>query len=435
MTIKNSSKGKHLTIDEREMIENGLSQNWQLKNIANFLKKDPSTISKEIRRNRVSKGNARFVSFPLCQNLKSCTRMHLCSNTCSDVCKSCKLNNCMRICPDYAPQNCIKLERYPYVCNACTKRTGCRLQKYWYRANIADAKYRDTRSLSRMGIDMNKSELALLDDFISPLLLKGQSIAHIYATHKDEIGCCERTLYSYIDKGVFKARNIDLPRKVRYKPRKKSKTSKQRNPFRKGRSYDDFNNYLKSTPEASVFEMDTVHGKQGESGKVLLTLLHRNSSFMFAFLLESCTQECVIRSFELFCNAFEEETVSHLCSTVLADNGSEFLDPLSLENDELGNQRIKIYYCDPMASWQKGQLEKNHEYIRYILPKGTSFENLTQEKVTLMINHINSTNRASLNGTNPFKLAQLLLGETLLKNLNYIEIPADDIHLKPTLIK
>ena len=88
-----------------------------------------------------------------------------------------------------------------------------------------------------------------------------------------------------------------------------------------------------------------------------------------------------------------------------------------------------------MASYQKPYIEKNHEYIRYILPKGKSFKKLTQEDVTLVINHINSTARASLNGCTPYKLAQLLLDESLLERLTLQEIPADEVHLKPTLLK
>ncbi len=103
--------------------------------------------------------------------------------------------------------------------------------------------------------------------------------------------------------------------------------------------------------------------------------------------------------------------------------------------DKNGYKRTHVFYCDPMASHQKGRIEKNHEYIRYVLPKGKSFEPLTQEKVTLMMNHINSTARASLNGNTPFQLAQLLLDDALLKSCSLQLISADDVHLKPMLLK
>ena len=88
-----------------------------------------------------------------------------------------------------------------------------------------------------------------------------------------------------------------------------------------------------------------------------------------------------------------------------------------------------------MASYQKPHVEKNHEYIRYIIPKGKSFDNRTQEDITLMMNHINSTARASLNGNTPFKLAQMILDSSLLDKLSLKHIEAYDIHLKPALLK
>lgn len=124
-----------------------------------------------------------------------------------------------------------------------------------------------------------------------------------------------------------------------------------------------------------------------------------------------------------------------LIPVILTDNGSEFKNPEGLELDSLGNQRTKIFYCNPMASYQKPHIEKNHEYIRYLIPKGKSFDNRTQEDIILMINHINSTARASLNGNTPFKLAQMLLDSSLLDKLSLKRIGLDDVHLKPALFK
>ena len=94
-----------------------------------------------------------------------------------------------------------------------------------------------------------------------------------------------------------------------------------------------------------------------------------------------------------------------------------------------------VFYCDPMASWQKGRLEKNHEFIRYIIPKGMTFAGLNQEQVTLITNHINSVARASLNGCTPFELAQLLIDRKLLDLCQLERIPANQVILKPSLLK
>jgi len=118
-----------------------------------------------------------------------------------------------------------------------------------------------------------------------------------------------------------------------------------------------------------------------------------------------------------------------------SDNGTEFQFPTCLECDKNGEIRTKVYYCNPNSSWQKGMLEKNHEYIRYMIPKGTSLDPYTQGDAIKLMNHINSEARDSLNGCTPFRLSQLLLNNRLHKLLKLREIPADEVSLKPSLLK
>ena len=179
--------------------------------------------------------------------------------------------------------------------------------------------------------------------------------------------------------------------------------------------------------------MDTVHGTR--SGKVLLTFQFKSCSLMLAFIIDSCSQVAVKEAVDKLYAILGHETFSQSFPVILTDNGSEFTNPLALELNSNGVQRTKIFYCNPMASYQKPHVEKNHEYIRYILLKGRSFNDLTQEEITLMMNHINSTARASLNGNTPFKLAQMLLDNSLLEKLSLKHIPADEVHLKPALLK
>jgi IS30 family transposase len=179
--------------------------------------------------------------------------------------------------------------------------------------------------------------------------------------------------------------------------------------------------------------MDTVIGRKG--GKVLLTLFFRNCSLMVALLLDACTQECVLDAVNAIYDAIGNSAFKSCFPIILTDNGSEFQAPDTLENDALGSERTKIFYCEPMASYQKPHIEKNHEYIRYVLPKGKSFDLLTQDKITLMINHINSVARTSLNRQTPLKLAQLLLDESFLEALSLNMILPDEVYLKPALLK
>lgn len=432
MSNKDLCKGKHLKIEDRLVIEYGLDQNYTLKEIAERVKKDPTTISKEIKRNRFIKASKRKENdLQSCQHRKNCTKTNLCNNCCG---KKCRFVNCYRTCNEYSIKKCTKLNRYPYVCNSCSSVTTCTGEKSYYKAKVADTKYRELLVTSREGLNISSNELKKMDEIISPLILKGQSLAHIFSHHKNEINCCERTLYYYFDKNVFTARNIDLPRKVKYKPRKKSTTPViKESTTRVGRTFNDFIKFMEDNPNLPVVEMDTVHGTR--SGKVLLTLMFRSCSLMLAFIIDSCSQMAVKDVIDNLYEVLGHEVFKCSFPVILTDNGSEFKNPEDLELDNEGNQRTKIFYCNPMASYQKPHIEKNHEYIRYIIPKGKSFDNRTQEDITLMMNHINSTARASLNGNTPFKLAQMLLDTSLLDKLSLEAIPADDVHLKPALFK
>jgi len=423
----------HLTLSDRIYIEQGLERCLKFKEIATFIQKDPTTISKEIRRHRTEKSHERNTA--LCINRDTCTKTHMCNSAhCfHKSCGKCTQRNCHHYCSDYEAPVCRRLQYAPYVCNGCGIRNCRQNTKYYYRAGIADQNYRHTLTASRSGINRTPLELDDMDRIVSPLLKQGQPLGHIFAFHGDELGCSRRTVYHYLEQGAFSAGNIDLPRKVRYKPRKKRKFQDQPIPsYRTDRTYRDFERYMEANPEAAVVEMDTVEGTKGDP--VLLTMLFRNCNFMLIFLMEHSTQDCVCGIF----NGLEKclgDNMKNIFSVILTDNGSEFKNPALLETNLLGQQRTRIFYCDPMASWQKGRLEKNHEFIRYILPKGYSFENLIQHRVTLMMNHINSTARASLNGRTPFELASLLLPDSLMNFTGSKRIPHDDVILKPKLLK
>jgi len=433
MSLKNLT-GKHLTLEDREFIQAALERGIPLSDMADRLRKDPTTISKEIKRNRVI-GTSDFNGFGgKCSKHSACRKQHLCDTRCDRLCKRCKHRNCFKICTEYIEQTCNRLSRYPHVCNGCENRATCKMRKAHYRARIANEKYKDTLSASREGIDLSQKEFNHLDQLISPLVMRGQSLKHIHAHHQLEIGCSQRTLYNYFEWNLFTARNIDLPRKVKMKPRKKNKEGKGKlQQYREGRTYEDFLAFILANPDIPVVEMDTVHGTR--SGKVILTLFFRNTSLMVGILLSHCSQECVLEAIDWLYEKLRDTVFQNTFPVLLTDNGSEFKVPAEIETTEDGCIRTRVFYCDPMASYQKPHIEKNHEFIRYVLPKGKTFKNLTQEKVTLMMNHINSTARASLNDKTPWELAQLLMDHSVLEALSLEKIPAKEVHLKPALIK
>ena len=290
-------------------------------------------------------------------------------------------------------------------------------------------------SKSRMGINLSKEEAYDIDTLITPLIKeKNQSIAHVYANHPDEIRFSRTTMYKYVELGVFSFRNIDLPRKVKYKKRRENEKQRVRieTAIRKDRTYEDFNKYIKKNPEASIVEMDTVEGKKG--GKVFLTLMLRESKLMIINLLEKKNMECVEKAFKDIREKIGKELYKNIFEVILTDNGSEFFNPMSIEkvDEEIVS---KVYYCDPGASWQKGTIEKNHEYIRYILPKGSSFDEITQEDVDEIQSNINSVSRDSLKGKTPYEETRRIIPEEILLKIGIRKIEAGEVNLSPKLVK
>lgn len=425
---------KHLTLNDRIYIENELAKGTSFKDIAAFLCKDPTTISKEVRAHRLSdwyhKGtfyNAKNFCIHRyhCQKTNACGKILLCGIKCA----SCP--TCNQTCKDFEKERCKRLDKAPYVCNGCTKKINhCTIaHKYYYNGRAADRKYRELLISSRSGINMTKHQLHQKDQIISPLIEQGQSPYQILTNHP-ELDMSVRSMYTYIDKGLFTARNIDLKRQAKFKPRKCHKTQITDRSVFAHRTYSDFC----SLDLSSFVEMDTVHSSR-ESNKTLLTLFFTKEKLFLAFLLNRCTKGAVRLTFDRLEKRLDTYEFISVFENILTDRGSEFGDPISLETGIQGIQRSSIYYCDPMRSGQKGAIEQAHTMLRMVLPKGTSFEFLTQWDVNLIVNHINSTPREILSGRTPYEVALETLGEDILKAFQLKPIEPDKVNLTPKLIR
>lgn len=428
---------KHMTMDDRIVIEKGLDANQSLRSIAQQLGKDPTTIAKEIKKHRtMRKHNDYSIKPNKCALKRDCTKKHICqiyAPVCKQLCKNC--NHCNSHCPDFIPVSfhCNKLDKAPYVCNACNKSMRCRLDKAFYKATTAQKQYKTVLVESRTGINISPEDLILLDEIVSPLVRQGQSPYMILQNHP-EIKLSEKTIYNYIESGALSVKNIDLPKKVKYKVRNVHTTEITDSSVYEGRTYKDFQNFLKEYPDTRVTEMDTVVGCDG-SRKVLLTLHFDCCAFMMAYLLdtrEACHVKTVFDNVESAIGAY---SFNQVFTIILTDRGGEFRNPDALECGKDNVVRTSIYYCDPMCSWQKPHCEKNHEYIRKICPKGTSFDNYSQKDINLMMSHINSSKRQSLGNLSPMTLAKLMLPKELLDYFGLIEIPSDEIILTPALLQ
>ena len=376
------TKHKHLTLSDRNDIQLGLERDETFKAIGQLVLKDPTTVSKEVKRNRQVREST-------CHNLP-----------------------------------CPLLDKAPFVCNGCPKRRqNCGFKKIFYLAKQAQKQYEQTLVEAREGTPLNSKTFWDMDKVISNGVKKGQHIYHILKTHNLDVS--SSTVYRHIRKGYLSIAPIDLARAVKFKERRKSKLPSIPKEAKKGRSYEDFLNYLALKQLDSWLEMDTVMGRMG--GKVLLTFNLSFCNFIFARLLDNKTALEVTKHLYDIKNTLHQANKDffQLFPVILTDNGGEFARVDDIEMDVRGES--KLFFCDPNRSDQKGRIEKNHTLIRDILPKGTSFDNLTQEDINLVCSHVNSVKRAALNGKSAYELFAFTYGEEIPKLLGISKIPAEDV--------
>lgn len=432
------------TYEERLTLQKLLKEGLSFKKIASQLHKDPSTISREIRRYAVEIATGKpGYSFNACKNRFSCKTKPpaLCGTDCTRKGSSnsaCRLCRCNEHCPDFVEEVCAVRTHVPYVCNACPTIDKCTLLKTFYDAEKAHLKSHQVISESRSGLSTSEAEIARLNKIITPLVKQGHSIHEIYVTNQDKLMCSEKTIYNYIDDCLLDVRNIDLPRKVRFRPRRRKPEFKVDKGCRLSRSYREFEAYMEKNPDTAVVQMDSVIGAIG--GKCLLTIHFVESSLMLAFLRDANTSQSVIDIFDRLDARLGGKLFDRLFPVIVTDNGSEFSNPKKVEYRDYvlpgyGSRRTSIYYCDAGCPYQKGAIEVNHELIRRVLPKGTSFDNLTQTDINRMMDHINSYKRKKLNDRSPYETFSFHYGEEVLELLGCTPVASEDILLKPSLLK
>jgi len=427
---------KHYTLDDRIRIQRGLTINLSFTEIGDSIGKNRTSVSREVQAHyrgegKPARSKCKHRSECIFDDPSKCPVPSCSKRTCSVVC-----SQCAKFCDRYEPEICLKLLKPPYVCNGCKDRgEGCHLEKRIYDAEYAHKEYKTTLSESRSGISLTESELKHIEHTVIPLVKNGISLSVAYGAYAASMPVSARTLYDYIDKGVFSAGNLDLRRKVSRKPTRK-KSGPVLHVDKKchiGRTYADFENHIAKNPNLNIWEMDTVEGKKG--GKVILTIFFRSCDLQLMFLRDTKTAADVSDSFSSLRKMLGDD-FSRIFQVILTDRGTEFTDPASIEFDtSTGEQICRVFYCDPQQTNQKSRCERNHEYIRYICPKRYSFDDLSQEDVSLMMNHINSMPRASLNGKAPIQVFRSLYGGETAARLGLKYIPLEELLLKPSLLK
>ena len=408
-------KNTHLTLEDRKKIQEGLENELSRTEIARNINKDISTVAKEIKNRRKLKPRNPFNNPITCTKFKEC---RICHGKCSE----------------YEEIKCTRRDRKVGVCNLCPNISKCRLDKYFYYAKQAHESYLYTLKDSREGVNLNTKEMLEIVDIIKPLLKQGQSVYQILKNHP-EIKMCSKTLYMYIESGIFQdygINNFSLRRQVSMRKRKKLKKRKESVNY-EGRRYKDYLEFVKENPTIPTTQMDTVYNHQ--DGPYIQTFIFQNTGLMIGFLHTEKTSESMASTLDNLQKTLEND-YQKLFSLLLTDRGSEFEKYELFEvNTVTGEIRSNIFYCDPQTPSQKPHVENNHNYVRDIIPNGKSLKNLTQEDLNLMFSHINSTPRKVLNGKTPYEAFEFLYGNAILEKLNIQKIEKDMVTLQPYLLK
>lgn len=423
--MKKSKSFSHFTLEERQIVQQCCYQGETIATIAKKVGHSKSSTSSEIIIHRLKKYTCKM---PLeCSNYLHCKYGRKCSHDCVN----------------YVPFTCKRRDKSPKCCNGCNSYQSCRMTKYYYDAFIASKDASDLLSSSRQGINQERDDIADMAKIVVPSIKNGQSPYVIIDNHP-KLGISEKTLYNYIELGAFREYgllDIDLRRKVSRKMKKDTKLLYKKRIDRKyliGRTYNIYLNYMKENPNTEVVQMDTVYNDI-TNGPFMQTFKFIKYGFLFIIFHKEKNVLDMLNGVELLHSILGDTLFKKYVEVILTDRGSEFSHPNEIEFDKDGIQRCLVYYCDPMASHQKGSLENNHELIRYICPKEKDLYSLgltSQEACNVMTSNIASYKLESLNNKTPIEYLRFMAPDlwTAFNKYGIIEIPKDDVVLKPALL-
>ena len=398
-----------LTRHERNSIERMLDRGMGCREIARELGRAPSTVANEVARHR-------FVTAPMARRGEPA--------------------------PEGLGESCPRLGSWPRCCNGCKRRRayGCnRTPRVFYGARMAQAAADAELSEARRGIDEDEASVAMKLSVIRSDLARGLSPEQISRLRGEGLGLSRSTIYRWVGAGYAGMTNMELRRKVGYRPRRRAAPRRAtRHDPRRG--HDAFL-ALGEDRCAAAWEMDTVMGSREDSA-CLLTLLHRPSRFQLALPLAERTCAEVVRAIRMVRGVVGGPGMEALFGAgVLTDNGPEFADEGAVAA-ALGERpgETRLYYCDPRQSQQKGACERNHVEVRKLLPKGRGirFDLLTRADCALLMSQVNSEPRGCLAWATPIRALLAAFGEVarrLLDALGVEELGPGELDLTPGCIE
>lgn len=387
-------KNKHMLLEDRIEIQECLCKGMTFKAIGERIGKDPTTVSKEVKLHAMYYESG--------------------------------FTKTKDICP--------KLLKAPYVCNGCDKQNhaNCIFPRRKYAARNAQKEYETVLVESREGIPLTKKEFYDNERIISEAVKAGQHIYH--AIQANSLSVSKSTVYRHINKGYYEISPIDLPRAVKFKPRRSKAMDYVPKGIKINRLYDDFLAFMKENPDCCYVEMDTVIGRIG--GKVIMTFQFVKPDFMFGLLLDNKSAAEASEKIRSLKHTLVKAgfPFSQLFPVLLTDNGGEFSNVFAFENDSTGAKETAVFFCDPNCSWQKPHVENNHTLFRNIVPKGFSFDSFSQDTVNLIFSHVNSVKRKQFNGKSSYEMFSFLYSHEIAHLLGIVEVDPRNVCQTPKLL-
>lgn len=370
---------KHINFEQRKTISSGISHNYKLVNIGKILSLDPTSISKEVKRNRVP------IDFP-----------------------------------GALSSNCDKLKRWPYVCANCKFRyKECKFIKFKYDVKTAQKMADANLVNSRKGIDLDTNEFNTLDSIVKKGVDENKSIYQIKIENDDAINKSVTTLYRYINNGHLTIKRIDLPRAVKYKKRKHNKKYEygDNKIDRSNHTYLDYLSYIYKNPGIKVWQLDFLGAIKSDS-KAILSFILPEVHFTLLDIIENPNSEKIVTFFDEIEEAIGTENFVQLIPVILTDRDPCFSDILGICFSKItGEERCKLFFCDPYVSNQKPNVENINNQIRKFFPKGDSIDHFSKEDIKKRNKTLLNTPIKSLDGYTPEDAFITIYGEDLYNRI------------------
>ncbi len=218
----NKKGSKHFTEQERADLLNAILLEKNRDEIAKLLGKSKAAITYELKQNRFLKENKKYRNN--CGLQDECEVKNLCKDCYSGLCKFCTHRSCNSVCENYTKEpQCKRFKKFPLICNGCHLFNTCHKNKFIYEANFAYTKSQKSLISSRSHYQFSDVEIAKINAFAVPLVKNGISpdiIVNQINNDPEMPKISLTTFYRFINERAFSFINLDLKRKVRYKPRK-----------------------------------------------------------------------------------------------------------------------------------------------------------------------------------------------------------------------